>query len=385
MLRCPTTRGLARSLDRFGKQVFRLEPTVDVNLLLHQSRTAFLRTMPSGARRLLSAGCAGRWYFDWVAQSYGQVEEHLGIEYYVEPPADLPSNVTWIRNTVGNMSAVADQSCDLIFSGQNLEHLWPEDVADFLLEAARTLRPGGHLVIDSPNRDLTALLTWSHPEHTVEITPAEITELLFLAGFDLKTMKGIYLCRDRRSGRVLPFDPNQPDPEYSLTERLVGAVEQPEHSMIWWAEATRVNRTPDAEAVRALAAALFRAHWPERVQRLVVAPGLSSAGAWIEVPTGYEGMVFFGPYMPLRAGRYRVAWTLLPVATAEGFAICEVVGGDKVLTSIASAAGQERITLDFELHELTFGIQFRCRGTGRGAFSVQRRVELEEASNGIAA
>lgn len=69
-------------------------------------------------------------------------------------------------------------------------------------------------------------------------------------------MKGIYLCRDRQSGRVLPFDPNQPDPEFSLTERLAGAVEQPEHSLIWWAEAIRVNRTPDAEAVRAMAAAL---------------------------------------------------------------------------------------------------------------------------------
>ena len=125
--------------------------------------TAFLRTMPPNARRLLSAGCAGRWYFDWVAQSYGPVEEHLGIEYYVEAPPDLPANVTWIRNTVGDMSAVADQSCDLVFSGQNLEHLWPEEVAGFLLEAARTLRPGGHLVMDSPNRDPTAPLVWSHP------------------------------------------------------------------------------------------------------------------------------------------------------------------------------------------------------------------------------
>jgi hypothetical protein len=138
MLRYPATGGIARGLDCLGTKLVRansfqqaisLAPRIDVNLLLHQFRTAFLRAMPPGARRLLSAGCAGGWYFDWVTQSYGPVEEHLGIEYYVDPPADLPANVTWIRNTVGNMSAVEDRSCDLVFSGQNLEHLWPEELA----------------------------------------------------------------------------------------------------------------------------------------------------------------------------------------------------------------------------------------------------------------
>lgn len=52
---------------------------LNVNLLLHQSRGAFLRAMPPGAQRLLSAGCAGLWYFEWIEQTYGRVPEHLGI------------------------------------------------------------------------------------------------------------------------------------------------------------------------------------------------------------------------------------------------------------------------------------------------------------------
>ncbi|WP_457302600.1 methyltransferase domain-containing protein, partial [Phyllobacterium sp. P5_D12] len=145
-------------------------PLLDVSYLMHDSRGALLRGMPSGAQRLLSAGCAGKWYFDWIEQTYGRVQEHLGIEYYMPKPEGLADNVTWITNTASDMSGVDDASCDLVFSGQNLEHLWPEEVSGFLLEGARVLKPGGHVVIDSPNRLLTAPLNWSHPEHTIELT-----------------------------------------------------------------------------------------------------------------------------------------------------------------------------------------------------------------------
>ncbi len=66
---------------------------LDVNLLLHQSRAAMLRHMPAGARTLLSAGCAGTWYFGWVEQCYGRVSQHIGIEFYSPRPTDLLDNV----------------------------------------------------------------------------------------------------------------------------------------------------------------------------------------------------------------------------------------------------------------------------------------------------
>jgi hypothetical protein len=136
---------------------------LDINLLLHQSRSAYLRGMPPGAKRLLSAGCAGLWYFEWIKQTYGCVPEHLGIEFYTPKPDGLDNNVTWIANTASDMSAVKSRSCDLVFSGQNIEHLWPEEVSGFMLEAARVLALGGHLVIDSPNRRLSLHQTrrWS--------------------------------------------------------------------------------------------------------------------------------------------------------------------------------------------------------------------------------
>lgn len=39
----------------------------DINHLLHDLRSAHLRRMPR-AEVMLSAGCAGTWYFEWIAK-----------------------------------------------------------------------------------------------------------------------------------------------------------------------------------------------------------------------------------------------------------------------------------------------------------------------------
>lgn len=359
-------------------------PRIDANLQLHQSRGALLRTMPPGARRLLSAGCAGLWYFAWIEQTYGWVHEHLGIEYYSPKPDDLPSNVTWIANTASDMSDVEDNSCDLVFSGQNLEHLWPEEVAGFVTEAARVLRPGGHLVIDSPNRLITTPLNWSHPEHTIELTPDEACELVRLAGFDVASVQGIWLCRDPRSGEVLPLDPNADAPGWSVTERILLARDQPDNSFIWWIEAVLSDRAAETKATHAFMTRLFREHRPERVQRLIVPSSRtlrsSPEGDWIDVAAGQDGAVMFGPYMPLRAGHHQVTWQLQTSGESpEPVAVCEVVTGTGVVLARHEVRPTEAIvSLDFNVNETTFGCEFRCIGLGTGGFSLLRAIRLDE-------
>lgn len=365
-----------------------LTPTpakLDINLLLHQSRAALLRQMPPGARTFLSAGCAGRWYFDWVGQCYGRVPEHIGIELYAPKPANLPANVRWIANSVSDMSEVADASCDLVFSGQNIEHLWPEEVAGFMAEAARVARPGGVLVIDSPNRLVTAPLNWSHPEHTVELTPFEAAQLYALAGFDVTKTVGLWTCRDPRTGRILPIDPNVPEAEWSVTERLVAAPAMPDHAFLWWMEGQRNDRSPDVAGLHAAMQSIFAAAWPERIQRLIADVTLRRTtigkAEWIDVPAGWAGAAMFGPYMPLRAGRYNVSFDLEPAPdAADGYAACDVVWGE-ACTELARAhapSRARRISLDFSLPELRFGVQFRCFAQTGAGFRLRRGVTLEE-------
>jgi SAM-dependent methyltransferase len=344
--------------------------------------------MPPGARRILSAGCAGAWYFDWVEKCYGQVDEHIGIEFFSPKPEGLPANVVCIANTASQMTDVGDCNCDLVFSGQNIEHLWPEDVVGFLTESWRVLRSGGHLVIDSPNRPITAALNWSHPEHTVELSIDEAERLCSLAGFDVTKTAGIWLCRDPRTSRMLPFDINVGDPDWTLAERLICAVDEPMHSFIWWMEAVRSDRVPDEVGLRELMAKIFDAAWLERIQRFQVGVGevtQRDGGEWLNCGIRTKGAVLYGPYMPLRAGRYRVSFDIRTDSAdlAGGpFARCDVLvqsAQDPVAVldiSEADVASGGQVSLEFVLAQMEFGVQFRCSSYGRARFECRRGATL---------
>jgi SAM-dependent methyltransferase len=80
----------------------------------------------------------------------------------------------------GNLAALpaADASVDVVACLQVLEHLW--DQPGFIAECKRVLRPGGRLLITTPNR-----LTFSpgtdapvNPFHSREFSHAELVELL---------------------------------------------------------------------------------------------------------------------------------------------------------------------------------------------------------------
>src|SRR5664280_889627 len=123
--------------------------------LIHRERSLKLRELPKGATTVLSAGCAGAWYFSWFAENYGSVGKHIGLELYSPEPPDLPNNVQWVPSSVDDMSQVGAGIVDLLFSGQNVEHLEPAVLLGFLRESNRVLRLGGVLAIDSPNRQVT--------------------------------------------------------------------------------------------------------------------------------------------------------------------------------------------------------------------------------------
>ncbi len=70
----------------------------NINQTLHDARSAQLRKLAPLTGILLSAGCAGAWYFDWIADRTGHKDTHIGLEYYSPRPERLPENVKWISN-----------------------------------------------------------------------------------------------------------------------------------------------------------------------------------------------------------------------------------------------------------------------------------------------
>jgi SAM-dependent methyltransferase len=351
---------------------------------------------------VLSGGCAGSWYFEWFADNYPTpVERHLGIELHAPRPEDLPDEVEWLDRSLGDLTPVIDGEVDLVFAGQVLEHLWHDEVAGFLLEAHRVLRPGGRLVLDSPNRRVTSALGWTQPEHTVEFTVGEARDLLTLAGFHQIEIRGIWLCWDDETGRPLPLDPDPADDRWTFERRRDEAEGRPEDSFVWWAEAERSQARPDTEALHRRVQEIFARERPRYLGRLRNEVGVVSereGGRIVAAAVGEAGYLVRGPGIAMPAGDWRVSFSLgLDPADGGGVRATDVLGSIEVATARDGAIALRHLTvqdvgpdgalralaLPFSLDRPAFGTEFRVRSTGRSGLHAQLHVALEEGDGEV--
>jgi len=360
---------------------------------LHESRTFPLCDMPPGAETVLSVGASGLWYFEWMEKSYGHIPRHIGVEAYLPKPDALPDNVEWIEADLASeqgVAAVASGSVDLVFSGQNVEHLWPEQVTTFLVETNRVLRDGGWIVLDSPNRALTREYQWSMSEHTIEYTPDEAREILTLAGFEVTAMKGVWLCR--RDGVVLPLEPEQTvESANEVLDRMMLATARPDDSFIWWAEARKVGEA-DVEALATTVREIFAANWIERVARLKPQEGTAVAledGRAASRLEGY-GCAAIGPWMALRNGDYEfeldVRWDH-PVAAGTEIGTFELMAGEELLASeTLRADGGEtarKVVCALTVDRLLFAFHVRFLASGKVPVTIPLDLRMSPDPYGV--
>lgn len=75
--------------------------------------------------------------------------------------------------TMTDMSAVADESVDAIFSSHNIEHLYPHEVPVALKEFLRVLKPDGFLVVTCPDlQSVCALVAEDKLTEPAYVSPA---------------------------------------------------------------------------------------------------------------------------------------------------------------------------------------------------------------------
>jgi hypothetical protein len=356
-------------------------PLDDFNVFLHELRTRELRKLPPGAKTVLSGGCSGGWYFRWVKDCYPGLTRHIGVEAYSPKPTDLPPEAEWIPNYLGNMTDVPDASVDLVFAGHTTEHMWPDDLAAFLCESHRVLSADGLLALDSPNRRLTHMLGWYHPQHTAEHTIDEIVALVRAAGFDRVSVRGVWLCYAREDHLPLPLQPTAGPPEWGWRRRVAASADRPEDCFAWWLEARRGPNPPDRGRVTELAHKAYAVAFPAAVRRefttggRVVGVGDERVVLW---DAGRGGYVCYGPYIPLQPGTYEVRFPIarrpggpdLPPdqivaevdATAETGA---VQMGSRAVHARDLVCGELRhIPLTFTTTETRFGCEFRVVSNG---------------------
>ncbi len=140
---------------------------------------------------VLEAGCGEGYGADLLA---GTARRVLALDYDAPTVSHVAGRYPRVAAARANLVAlpVAAGSVDAVVSLQVIEHLWEQE--RFLAECRRVLRPGGRLIVSTPNR-----LTFSpgrdtplNPFHTRELAPDELSQLVAAAGFDDVAVQGLF-------------------------------------------------------------------------------------------------------------------------------------------------------------------------------------------------
>jgi SAM-dependent methyltransferase len=162
--------------------------------MLRKLEPLFLRHIPRGGR-VLDAGC-GRSLFteirpDWP---FDIVAADIDLDLLSSRKAAFPQ----VRWAVADAYPLAfrEASFDALFAGELIEHLL--DPRPGLQEFRRVLRPGGVLILTTPNRlRLANLADGSErpysPDHLSELSHDEVRGLLDAEGFEVVHATGLHL------------------------------------------------------------------------------------------------------------------------------------------------------------------------------------------------
>jgi 2-polyprenyl-3-methyl-5-hydroxy-6-metoxy-1,4-benzoquinol methylase len=107
-------------------------------------------TQPVAGAVVLDAGCGEGYGGELLAGAGAALV--LGLDLDLPTLRHAAAAHPAVPAVVANLVALplADGSADVVVSSQVVEHLWDQDL--FVRECARTLRPGGRLVVTTPNR-----------------------------------------------------------------------------------------------------------------------------------------------------------------------------------------------------------------------------------------
>lgn len=162
----------------------------------HQAAYEFLAGLTEagtiGAGQLLEVG-AGEGYGAALLAERAPV---CALDYDPAAVTHLVERYPGLPAVRANLAAlpVAGAAVTTVVSLQVIEHVW--DHRQFLAECRRVLRPGGWLVLSTPNRLTFSLGAGPHdrpanPFHTHEFTAAELAALVRSAGFAELSLFGL--------------------------------------------------------------------------------------------------------------------------------------------------------------------------------------------------
>ena len=118
-----------------------------------------------------------------------KAEHYIAVDKYntdISDELDEANNITFIQSEVPPLKGIKDNSVDFVVTFQVIEHI--EDDERFLQEIHRVLKPGGKVILTTPN---VMMSLTRNPWHTREYTPEQMGDVLE-SSFDNFELNGVF-------------------------------------------------------------------------------------------------------------------------------------------------------------------------------------------------
>jgi SAM-dependent methyltransferase len=144
-----------------------------------------------------------------------EAKRKIAVDLNPDAPKHLNAGIEFYRQPATDLSPIADDSVDVAFTSNFLEHLRDKTELDAVFrEIRRCLKPGGRFIILGPNIHYAYAEYWDYYDHYLPLSHLSLAEGLTISDFAI----------ERVVDRFLPYTMNNNTPTHDLLVRLYLSV-----------------------------------------------------------------------------------------------------------------------------------------------------------------